>query len=112
MIDAKSQSLFANGIKWCDGQPLTEPSAVKTWFSQRRAALQAQLATLKDRLRDGLGDRLEVLMDTEGYAHRAYDVVREDGNGVFMLVRPDGYVGLATSGDSVDHVHDYLKQMV
>jgi hypothetical protein len=46
VIDAKSQSLFANGIKWCDGQPLTEPSAVKTWFSQRRAALRAQLATV------------------------------------------------------------------
>jgi len=46
VIDAKSRSLFANGIAWCDGQPLTEPSAVKTWFSQRRAALQAQLATV------------------------------------------------------------------
>jgi hypothetical protein len=46
VIDAKSRSLFSNGIKWCDGQPLTEPSAVKTWFSQRRAALQAQLATV------------------------------------------------------------------
>ena len=45
VIDAKSRSLFANGILWCDGQRLTEPSAVKTWFSQRRAALQAQLAT-------------------------------------------------------------------
>src|SRR5262249_10477595 len=42
----KSQSLFANGIAWCDGQPLTPPSAVKTWFTQRRAALQAQLATV------------------------------------------------------------------
>src|SRR5258708_109800 len=44
VIDAKSRSLFANGIAWCDGQPLTQPSAVKTWFSQRRTALQAQLA--------------------------------------------------------------------
>jgi hypothetical protein len=46
VIDAKSRSLFANGIKWCDGQPLTAPDAVKTWFSQRRAALQGQLATV------------------------------------------------------------------
>jgi len=46
VIDAKSQSLFANGIVWCDGQPLTPAGAVKTWFSQRRAALQAQLATV------------------------------------------------------------------
>jgi hypothetical protein len=46
VIDAKSQSLFANGIAWCDGQPLTSPGAVKTWFSQRRAALQTQLATV------------------------------------------------------------------
>jgi hypothetical protein len=46
VIDAKSRSLFANGIKWCDGQPLTPPDAVKTWFSQRRDALQGQLATV------------------------------------------------------------------
>jgi hypothetical protein len=46
VIDAKSSSLFTNGIAWCDGKPLTEPSAVKTWFSQRRTALQAQLATV------------------------------------------------------------------
>src|SRR5262249_34289821 len=44
VIDAKSQSLFANGIVWCDGQLLTDGTAVKTWFSQRRIALQAQLA--------------------------------------------------------------------
>jgi hypothetical protein len=46
VMEAKSQSLFANGIQWCDGQPLTNPSAVETWFSQRRAYLQAQLATV------------------------------------------------------------------
>jgi hypothetical protein len=46
VIDAKSKSLFANGINWCDGQALTEPSAVKTWFSQRRAFLQGQLASV------------------------------------------------------------------
>ncbi len=46
VIDAKSRSLFANGIQWCDGQPLTGAAQVKTWFSQRRAALQGQLATV------------------------------------------------------------------
>jgi len=46
VMDAKYQSLVANGIKWCDGQPLTNPSAVKTWFNQRRTFLQNQLATV------------------------------------------------------------------
>src|SRR6516225_10365665 len=46
VIEAKSRSLFANGIQWCDGQRLTGPAAVETWFSQRRAALQAQLSTV------------------------------------------------------------------
>ncbi len=46
VIDAKSRALFANGIKWCDGQLLTDASAVKTWFSQRRAYMQSQLATV------------------------------------------------------------------
>jgi hypothetical protein len=44
VIDAKSKSLFSNGIKWCDGQALTDPTVVKTWFSQRRTFLQSQLA--------------------------------------------------------------------
>lgn len=44
VMEAKSRSLFANDIQWCDGRPLTGPAAVETWFSQRRAALQAQLA--------------------------------------------------------------------
>ena len=47
VIDAKSRSLFANGIAWCDGQRLTEPGAVKNWFSQRRTALQIQLAKVQ-----------------------------------------------------------------
>ncbi len=46
VMDAKYQSLLANGIAWCDGQPLTGPSAVKSWFSTRRTFLQAQLATV------------------------------------------------------------------
>jgi len=45
-MDAKYASLLANGITWCDGQALTDPSAVKTWFSQRRAGLLTQLATV------------------------------------------------------------------
>jgi hypothetical protein len=46
VMDAKYLSLRENGIKWCDGQPLSDPSPVKTWFSQRRTALQAQLASV------------------------------------------------------------------
>jgi len=46
VMDGKYRSLVANRIAWCDGQALTDPSAVKSWFSQRRTALQAQLATV------------------------------------------------------------------
>jgi hypothetical protein len=46
VMDAKYLSLRENGIKWCDGQPLSDPSPVKNWFSQRRTALQAQLASV------------------------------------------------------------------
>ncbi len=46
VMDAKYRSLVANHIAWCDGQALTDPSAVKTWFSQRLASLQSQLATV------------------------------------------------------------------
>src|SRR5262249_36571408 len=42
VIEAKSRSLFANGIQWCDGQRLTGPAAVESWFSQRWTALQNQ----------------------------------------------------------------------
>ena len=44
VMDAKYRSLVANGVPWCDGQRLTDPTALKNWFSQRRTALQAQLA--------------------------------------------------------------------
>jgi hypothetical protein len=46
VMDAKYNSLVANGIVWCDNQTLTDPTVVKNWFSQRRAALQAQLAAV------------------------------------------------------------------
>jgi len=46
VMDAKYQSLRDNGVRWCDGQPLTDPSALKTWFNVRRAFLEAQLATV------------------------------------------------------------------
>jgi hypothetical protein len=46
VMDAKYRSLVANHIAWCDGQALTDPSAVKTWFSQRLTSLQSQLATV------------------------------------------------------------------
>jgi hypothetical protein len=46
VMDAKYASLLANGITWCDGAALTDPSAVKTWFSQRRSGLLTQLANV------------------------------------------------------------------
>ena len=46
VMDAKYRSLVANQVAWCDGRALTDPSAVKTWFSQRLTYLQSQLATV------------------------------------------------------------------
>ena len=46
VMDAKYASLVGNGVQFCDGTALQNPSVVKTWFSQRRAALLAQLATV------------------------------------------------------------------
>jgi len=46
VMDAKYASLLANGITWCDNQPLTDPTVVKTWFSQRRSGLLTQLANV------------------------------------------------------------------
>lgn len=46
VMDAKYASLRANGVAWCDGQALTDPTVVKTWFSQRRSGLLTQLATV------------------------------------------------------------------
>ena len=43
LMDAKYASLVANGITLCDGQPLAAPTALKTWFSQRRTFLISQL---------------------------------------------------------------------
>ena len=45
-MDAKYASLVANGVQFCDGQALAPPTAVKTWFSDRRAFLVGQLATV------------------------------------------------------------------
>ena len=46
LMDAKYASYVANGIRFCDGQSLSAPAAVKTWFRERRTALQAQLAAV------------------------------------------------------------------
>jgi hypothetical protein len=46
LMDAKYDSLVANGITLCDGQPLAAPGLVKTWFSQRRTYLVNQLNTV------------------------------------------------------------------
>jgi hypothetical protein len=46
VMDAKYQSLVANGVTLCDGQNLAAPTAVKTWFSVRRTFLVNQLAAV------------------------------------------------------------------
>ncbi|NGO38758.1 hypothetical protein G4L39_05030 [Limisphaera ngatamarikiensis] len=46
VMDAKYQVLRANNVRWCDGQALTDPSALKTWFNVRRTFLQSQLAAV------------------------------------------------------------------
>ncbi len=46
VMDAKYRSLVENGVTLCDGQALANPSAVKQWFSERRAFLLNQLATV------------------------------------------------------------------
>ena len=43
LMDARYASYLANGVKVCDGQTLTPPNAVKTWFRDRRTALIAEL---------------------------------------------------------------------
>jgi len=46
VMDAKYNSLINNGIRFCDGNALTDPTVVKTWFSDRRAYLVGQLNTV------------------------------------------------------------------
>ncbi len=46
VMDAKYQALVANGVTLCDGNALTGPGVVKTWFSQRRTALLNQLNSI------------------------------------------------------------------
>ncbi|MGC8830599.1 MAG: lamin tail domain-containing protein [Verrucomicrobiia bacterium] len=45
VMDAKYRALVANGITMCDGSALTDPSAVKSWFNDRRNFLLATLAS-------------------------------------------------------------------
>jgi hypothetical protein len=44
------------------------------------------------------------LRDTHGHAQRAYDPTE----GMVILIRPDGYVGLIANGDSPSSVRAYL----
>ena len=43
VMDNKYRALVANGITMCDGSTLTDPSALKTWFNDRRGYLVATL---------------------------------------------------------------------
>jgi hypothetical protein len=47
------------------------------------------------------------IIDTAGHAYRAYDDVAA---GTLVLIRPDGYIGLITSGSSAEPVYAYLRK--
>jgi hypothetical protein len=53
--------------------------------------------------RYGSAMRTYAVIDTEGHAHRAYDVQ----SGTLVLVRPDGYIGVITEAGQA--VHDYMR---
>ena len=46
VMDARHESLVANGITHCDGSALRDPSGVKQWFAERRTYLISQLNQL------------------------------------------------------------------
>jgi 2-polyprenyl-6-methoxyphenol hydroxylase-like FAD-dependent oxidoreductase len=72
-------------------------------------ALPAETATLRVRrvLPPGAAAGPDTIVDTDGHAHRAYDV----RNPTLFLVRPDGYVGCATDPEDVSAINDYLKRI-
>ncbi len=47
------------------------------------------------------------IIDTDGHAHRAYDVQ----DGTLVLIRPDGYIGLIADRTSPASVNDYLRSV-
>jgi hypothetical protein len=47
-----------------------------------------------------------LFFDTEGHAYRAYDAK----DGMLVLVRPDGYIGLIANG--LSSVHTYLESLI
>lgn len=64
VMDAKHASLVANGVTHCDGATLVAPTAVKTWFSQRRAYLIGQLATVAAEFRITSNNGADFSVDT------------------------------------------------
>lgn len=86
VMDGKYQALRANNVRWCDGQALTDPSALKSWFAQRRAFLQAQLAAVASAFtvnpNPGLSNGMGVLTGTA-----PVEAVRIALNGVPWSVR-------------------------
>jgi hypothetical protein len=53
----------------------------------------------------------EVIVDADGHAARAYGIDPAAAGMTLILVRPDGHVGLAVDGPSVDRVLAYLKPL-
>ncbi len=58
-------------------------------------------------VRPGAACAEQDVIDTDGHAHRAYDV--EDG--ALVLIRPDGYIGLIADRASAASVDDYLQSV-
>jgi 2-polyprenyl-6-methoxyphenol hydroxylase-like FAD-dependent oxidoreductase len=44
--------------------------------------------------------------DSEGHAHKGYDIQAD----TLLLIRPDGYIGLATNDKAAAPLHDYLSE--
>jgi hypothetical protein len=53
--------------------------------------------------------RTYAVVDTDGHAHRAYDIQKDAPDGTCVLVRPDGYIGLITDGASAKGLLEYLE---
>ena len=59
-------------------------------------------------VRSGQGAESAGIVDTDGYAHRAYGI----GSDTLVLIRPDGYIGMITQQRSAGVLNEYLSQVM
>jgi len=59
-------------------------------------------------VRSGQGAESAGIVDTDGYAHRAYGIDSD----TLVLIRPDGYIGMITQQRSEGALDEYLSQVV